>query len=84
MLPRAEDAPDKADLGRNGSYLVLRQLAQDVQGFWRFLDGAAGGDPAQRERLAAAMVGRSRQGVPLVATGAGDADAPSADLNDFT
>jgi deferrochelatase/peroxidase EfeB len=84
MLPRAEDAPDKADLGRNGSYLVLRQLAQDVQGFWRFLDGAAGGDPAQRERLAAAMVGRSRQGVPLVVTGAGDVDAPSADLNDFT
>src|SRR6185369_14753736 len=26
MLPSAEDAPDRADLGRNGSYLVLRQL----------------------------------------------------------
>ena len=35
LLPRAEDAPDQADLGRNGSYLVLRQLQQDVQGFWR-------------------------------------------------
>ena len=33
MLPRAEDAPDKADLGRNGSYLVMRQLRQDVQRF---------------------------------------------------
>ena len=31
QLPRAEDAPDRADLGRNGSYLVLRQLRQDVR-----------------------------------------------------
>ena len=37
-LPRAEDAPDRADLGRNGSYLVLRQLRQDVHGFWHFVD----------------------------------------------
>ena len=28
------------DLGRNGSYLVLRQLEQDVAGFWSFLDRA--------------------------------------------
>src|SRR6185312_9373045 len=84
-LPRAEDAPDKADLGRNGSYLVLRQLAQDVRGFWAFMDSAAGGDPDQRERFAAAMVGRTLQGVPLVAaTKASDAAASSADLNDFT
>jgi len=84
-LPQAEDAPDKADLGRNGSYLVLRQLAQDVRGFWAFMDSAAGGDPDQRERFAAAMVGRTLQGVPLVAaTKASDAAASSADLNDFT
>ena len=84
-LPQAEDAPDKADLGRNGSYLVLRQLAQDVRGFWAFMDSAARGDPDQRERFAAAMVGRTLQGVPLVAaTKASDAAASSADLNDFT
>jgi deferrochelatase/peroxidase EfeB len=84
-LPRAEDAPDKADLGRNGSYLALRQLQQDVHGFWNFLDQVAGGDPDQRERLAAAMVGRTRQGVALVAqTEAGDTAAPPRDLNDFT
>lgn len=84
LLPRAEDAPDKADLGRNGSYLVLRQLAQDVRGFWTFLDGAAGGDPTQRERLAAAMVGRSLQGQPLVAATGTDDAAASTDLNDFS
>lgn len=63
-LPRAADDPDKADLGRNGTYLVFRQLHQDVDGFWRFVD-ANGGLP-----LAEAMVGRRKDGQPLVATGA--------------
>ena len=65
LLPRAEDAPGQLDLGRNGSYLVLRQLRQDVHGFWQWLDSTAGGDPLLRERLAAAMVGRTLQGQPL-------------------
>jgi Dyp-type peroxidase family len=67
LLPRAEDAPELADLGRNGSYLVMRQLRQDVRGFWQFLDYQADGNPDRREALAAAMVGRTRQGLPLVA-----------------
>ena len=37
----AEDHPGKRDLGRNGSYLVFRQLEQDVRGFWRFVYSAA-------------------------------------------
>lgn len=68
LLPRAEDAPDQADLGRNGCYLVFRQLHQDVPGFWRELDRQAGGNAALREQLAAAMVGRTKAGEPLVAT----------------
>ena len=31
-LLAAQDAPEKKDLGRNGTYLVLRQLEQDVEG----------------------------------------------------
>lgn len=46
-------------LGRNGSYLVFRQLAQDVEGFWTFVN-ARGGLP-----LAEAMVGRRRDGQAL-------------------
>lgn len=69
-LPRAEDAPERADLGRNGSYLVLRTLRQDVPGFWRFLDGQARGDAAQRKQLAEAMVGRRMDGQPLLAPSA--------------
>jgi Dyp-type peroxidase family len=75
LLLRAEDAPEAADLGRNGSYLVMRQLHQDVHGFWRELDRQAGGDAGLRERLAAAMVGRTKDGDPLAAPGA---------VNEFT
>ena len=65
-LPAAEDAPEKRDLGRNGTYLVMRQLAQDVRTFWQFIYRQAGGDPAKADRLAAALVGRTRTGDPLV------------------
>ena len=88
LLPRAEDAPDQADLGRNGCYLVMRQLRQDVQGFSRELDRQAQGDADLRERLAAAMVGRKKNGEPLVAPSgdsvAGGTSTPRSTLNDFT
>jgi Dyp-type peroxidase family len=87
LLPRAEDAPDQADLGRNGCYLVLRQLRQDVEGFWQELDSQAGGDPELREWLAAKMVGRKKDGEPLVApTGAlaAGGSMSRSKLNDFT
>jgi deferrochelatase/peroxidase EfeB len=65
-LPEAEDSPGMRDLGRNGSYLVLRQLQQDVRGFWQFADRQARSDPQAREQLAASMVGRNRNGDPLM------------------
>lgn len=64
-LPAAEDAPGKKDLGRNGTYLVFRQLQQDVRLFWQFALQQSGGDPAKAEKLASAMVGRTRSGDPL-------------------
>lgn len=88
LLPRADDAPDQADLGRNGCYLVLRQLQQDVQGFWSELNRQADGDVDLRERLAEAMVGRKKNGEPLVALSedsvAGNDPAQRSKLNDFT
>ncbi|HEY2986748.1 MAG TPA: peroxidase [Candidatus Binatia bacterium] len=65
LLP-AEDRPEKKDLGRNGTYMVFRQLRQDVRGFWRFLDRQADSNPEQRRNLAAAMVGRMMDGTRLV------------------
>jgi deferrochelatase/peroxidase EfeB len=66
VLPDAEDQPNQKDFGRNGSYLVLRQLDQDVPGFWQFIDKASGSMAEKREQLAAAMVGRQRNGAPLL------------------
>src|SRR5262249_33933019 len=63
----AEDAPDKKDVGRNGTYLVMRQLRQDVRGFWQYIAGQAGGNFEQAEIIGAAMVGRKRNGDPLAA-----------------
>jgi deferrochelatase/peroxidase EfeB len=65
LLPDAQEQSSLKDFGRNGSYLVIRQLHQDVVGFWQFIDEAAGSDPAKREQLAASMVGRHRNGSPL-------------------
>ncbi|HUB45363.1 MAG TPA: hypothetical protein VMB73_10295 [Acetobacteraceae bacterium] len=63
-LPRAEDQPGLRDLGRNGSYLVLRELHQDVRGFWRFM--AAQTDAGRAETLAEHMIGRQLSGDPLL------------------
>jgi Dyp-type peroxidase family len=64
-LPEAADDPSRRDLGRNGSYLVFRELRQDVRGFWRFA-AAQSTDQAGANRLAEAFVGRHRSGEPLV------------------
>ena len=62
----AENAPAKKDLGRNGTYLVMRQLEQNVRDFWKFLYEQTGGNLAQAAQLGAKMVGRTRGGDPLV------------------
>jgi len=86
LLPR-DPASGAADLGRNGCYLVMRQLEQDVEGFWRYAGQASrrpdgSEDPEARTALAAKMVGRWPSGAPLVETP--DRDDPELhDHNDF-
>lgn len=62
-LPPSIDDPALRDLGRNGSYLVLRTLRQDVDGFWDWTRQAAG-DEGSLE-LAEAVIGRRKDGRPL-------------------
>ncbi len=90
LLPTAAENPELADLGRNGSYLVVRHLSQDVPGFWQFADEASrhngGRSPGTRdqarEALAARIVGRWPSGAPL--TLAPDQDDPEhRSENDF-
>lgn len=65
ILPLAEEQHGFRSLGKNGSYLVFRQLEQDVSGFWSTLAKAT---ESQEEmiRMAAKMVGRWPNGAPLV------------------
>ena len=78
-------ADGRRDFGRNGSYLVFRQLAQDVKGFWEFLDKKTKtgehSDPLERDRIAAKMVGRWRSGASLMRCP--DRDVGGAHDNDF-
>jgi len=75
------------DLGRNGTYFVLRQLKEDVDGFWNFLneetkneDGSL--NPDESTMLAAKMMGRWPSGAPLVKFPDKDPGGTSDD-NDF-
>ena len=66
LLNPATGAVWANDLGRNGSYLVFRQLAQDVRGFWRWVVAEAGRVGMDPTGLAEAMVGRRMSGAPLI------------------
>jgi Dyp-type peroxidase family len=63
---------ERFDLGRNGTYLVLRKLEQDVDGFWNYFRARAAEIAAPSEVgdvatwLAAKCVGRWPSGAPLV------------------
>src|SRR5437773_5184410 len=64
-LPGGVHPPDRRDLGRNGSYLVFRQLAQDARGFWRWVAEEANRVGVEAEELAETTVGRKRDGSQL-------------------
>ena len=81
LPPIAGASEPSVDFGRNGTYLVCRQLAQDVAAFRRFLSRAADADhrtPAA-EAVAARVVGRWRDGT-LVGS---DPREPAEASNEF-
>jgi Dyp-type peroxidase family len=87
ILPLDVAGSGGGDLGRNGSYLVFRQLSQDVRGFWRHIDQATRladqtSDPASRTWVASKMLGRWPSGAPLVVTPEHD-DPSRSRFNDF-
>lgn len=74
-VPRAQRVPGEPrpkDLGRNGTYLVIRKLRQDVAGFWKYVEEnsrvpgkSAEENAANKELLAAKLMGRWKSGAPL-------------------
>lgn len=78
---------DRADFGKNGTFMVVRQLEQDVAGFWssmaEYSKGTSGAvDQAQAVWLASKCVGRWPSGAPLVRSP--DKDDPTwQNDNDF-
>ncbi len=63
----AAAARGQVEFGRDGTYLVLRQLHQDVAGFRTWTLEQSGGDAAAAAELASKAVGRRQDGTPLVA-----------------
>jgi Dyp-type peroxidase family len=70
-LPPSKKAEGFLDLGLNGSYLVVRELKQDVAAFWRSMESSAASlrarDPGHTQHvtgqwLAERVVGRDRDG----------------------
>lgn len=85
-LPVGGAPPGFRDLGRNGSYLVIRELHQDVAGFWNHMDqqAAALGCGLTGEWVAERVVGRKIDGTALLPASALPADAASARvMNEF-
>lgn len=66
LLPEDANRSGMKDLGRNGSYLVFRQIEQYVEKFWSFMFEKANQDKEQAVFLAAKMTGRWPSGAPLV------------------
>jgi Dyp-type peroxidase family len=70
-LPSSTDRPKRSDFGKNGSYLVFRQLRQDVPALWRYLFEAKDGIPGVEsgvlgaEWLGSRLVGRWPNGTPV-------------------
>ncbi|MCY0095720.1 Dyp-type peroxidase [Hoeflea ulvae] len=90
-LPEHPDARSFYDIGRNGTYLVVRELRQDVAAFWRSMEEAAEvirkADPkattVTAEWLAEKVVGRNRDGDVLRPQGRQPQGGDGRPDNDF-
>jgi Dyp-type peroxidase family len=81
MLDIAAGDPAHRDLGIDGSYLVIRELSQDVDAFWASMQKAGASVGQGADWVAERVVGRTRDGVIL----ATNPPPPTADGpgNDF-
>ena len=84
LPPFAEDRQFK-NLGMNGTYMVFRQLEQNVESFWKYMEDQTDHPDSSLNapemiRLASKMVGRWPSGAPLVLSP--DHDNPAMGIRD--
>ena len=63
-----ETESKRVEFFKNGSFLAIRKMQQDVLAFEDFLDQKYGEVGCEREELAALLMGRRRDGRPLIAS----------------
>ena len=84
-ITAAPEAANGLRFGHDGSYLVFRQLAQDVEGFWKHCAAQSGDGVAGAVTAAARCVGRWPSGAPLVTHPDADPQDPRyEDEDDFS
>jgi len=74
---------DSFDFGKNGSYMVVRQLEQHVRQFWDTIMQLENQDLDQAILLASKMVGRWPNGKPLVLAESQDTPVEDKGIFDF-
>lgn len=88
QLPDYRQHKGKKDLGKNGSYLVFRQIEQHVEKFWQFhydhSKEAATSHTGRAVKLASKMIGRWPDGQPLVTCGEGGCPMDEKELDKFS
>ena len=83
ILPTAGAPTGFHNLGRNGSYLVIRELRQDVAAFWKNMDREAAtlNQPGiDANWMAERVVGRGLDGTPLLPASALPSDPNAAKM----
>jgi Dyp-type peroxidase family len=85
-LPPSREKEGKRDLGKNGTYMVFRQIEQHVERFWQYHlkhSKETAATPTEKAiKLAAKMVGRWPNGQPLT-TNPSPTCPMKEPLNDF-
>ncbi|WP_103071391.1 Dyp-type peroxidase [Aquimarina sediminis] len=87
VLSNKKENQNLKDLGRNGSYMVFRQISQDVLEFWNYMKSTSSEPNVDKKtenaiQLASKMVGRWPSGAPLIKTPEKDNPDYATD-NDF-
>ncbi|MGZ5134371.1 MAG: Dyp-type peroxidase [Flavitalea sp.] len=86
-LPPLQNDDTKRDLGKNGTYMVFRQIEQHVEKFWEYMylysKESAVSKTEKAIKLAAKMVGRWPDGQPLVTCPDGNGTMEPEELNNF-